>query len=207
MKKYFLLLDFFFIFANHPILQAIRSYNRILELKEKHVDVQVLRILVQAVVENKEDNYGQEVGKLAPFVQKLLGRLTSQVTNNAEVWEIYADIVASNSDVETTAAFRVAQILQKAYRSAIQEKNWEKDISSCTFTLKLCGKFIRSCLEMLSRESSKENIQLANSAKLSGRSVVSTVKLCYELHIPKEVKEALDGLQELHKNLEDRLSS
>lgn len=187
-------------------MQAIRSYNRILELKEKHVDVQVLRILVQAVVENKEDNYGQEVGKLAPFVQKLLGRLTSQVTNNAEVWEIYADIVASNLDVET-AAFRVAQLLQKAYRSAIQEKNWEKDISSCTFTLKLCGKFIRSCLEMLKRESSKENIQLASSAKLSGRSVVSTVKLCYELDIPKEVKEALDNLQELHKNLEDRLSS
>ena len=166
----------------------------------------MLRILVQAIVENKEDNYGQEVGRLAPVVQKLFGRLTSQVTNNAEVWEIYADLVTTNIDMETTNAFRVAQLLQKAYRSAIQEKNWEKDLSSCTFTVKLCSKYVGSCLDMLKKESCKENIQLASSAKLSVRSAMSTVNICYVLDVPPEIKEALDCLKDLLKCLEDQLS-
>lgn len=166
----------------------------------------MLRILVQAIVGNKEDNYGEEARRLAPAVQKLLGRLTSQVTNNAQVWEIYADLVAANIDVETTNAFRVAQLMQKAYRSAIHEKNWEKDVTTCTFTLNLCSKYVKSCLELL-KELSKENIQLASSAKLSSRSAISQVKLCYNLDIPKEVNDTLDCLQDLQKDLEDKLAS
>lgn len=185
----------------------MRSYNRILELKEKHVDVQVLRILVQAIVENKQDNYGQEAGRLAAAVQKLLGRLTSQVTNNAQVWEIYSDLVAGNGVVETTNAFRVSQLLQKAYRSAIQEKNWEKDMTSCIATLSLLRKYVESCFSLVSLDSSKENIQLASSAKLSLRSGISQVKHCYELDIPKEIETALEDLARLLTELENKLSS
>jgi hypothetical protein len=169
----------------------------------------VLKILVQAIVENKADNYGQEVNRLGSEAQKLLGRLTSQVTNNAQVWEVYADLVAGNSDTETstTATFRVAQLMQKSYRSAIQEKNWEKDVESCTFTLRLCRKYVESCLDLMNKDSSKENIQLASSSKLSLRSALSQVKLCYELDIPKEIKEVLDILECLQRDLQDKLSS
>ncbi|KAK4001962.1 hypothetical protein OUZ56_003824 [Daphnia magna] len=187
--------------------EAIRSYNRILELKEKHIDVQVLKILLQAILENKEDNYGQNVERLAPSVQKLLGRLTSQVTNNAQVWEIYADLLAGNADTDTTTMFRVAQLMQKSYRSAIQEKNWEKDIISCMFTLRLCRKYVDRCLDLLRKDLSKENLQLASSAKLSLRSAISQVKLCYELDIPNEIQEALGALEELSKHLQDKLSN
>lgn len=167
----------------------------------------MLKILVQAVLENKEDNYGQNAGRLAPLVQKLLGRLTSQVTNNAQVWEIYADLVAGNTDTESTTEFRVAQLMQKSYRSAIQEKNWEKDITSCTFTLRLCRKYVDKCLDLLRKDLSKENVQLASSAKLSGRSAISQVKLCYQLDIPKEIKDAFDVLEELNKDLQEKLSN
>lgn len=185
----------------------VRSYNRILDLKEKHVDVQVLRILVQAVVENKEDNAGQQIGHMSAIVQKLLGRLTSQVTNNAQVWEIYADLVAGNQSSEATAPYRVSQLLQKAHRSAIQEKNWEKDVSSCVVTLKLLQKYVSSCLHLLSLDKSKDNVQLASSAKLSLRSALSQVKLCYEFDTPKEVGEVLGDLIKLQKDLEDKLAS
>lgn len=185
----------------------VRSYNRILDLKEKHIDVQVLRILVQAIVENKEDNSGQEVGHMSAAVQKLLGRLTSQVTNNAQVWEIYADLVAGNHEGEAANAFRVSQLLQKAHRSAIQEKNWEKDISSCTATLNLLKKNVNSCLKLLAFDNSKENIQLASSSKLSLRSCISQVKLCYEFDTPKEVVDSLEELSMLQKDLEEKLTS
>jgi hypothetical protein len=167
----------------------------------------VLKILVQAIVENKEDNYGQEVNRLGAVVQKLLGRLTSQVTNDAQVWEVYADLLAGNGGTETTTAFRVAQLMQKSYRSAIQEKNWEKDIESCTFTLRLCRKYVESCLDLMNKDSSKENFQLASSAKLSLRSAISQVKLCYELDLPEEIKEILDALENLQKDLQNKLTT
>lgn len=167
----------------------------------------MLRILVQAVVENKEDNYGQQAGRLTAVVQKLLGRLTSQVTNNAQVWEVYADLIAGNNDTEVTNAFRVSQLLQKAHRSAIQEKNWEKDLALCMSTLKLLRKYVESCVDLLAKDSSKENFQLASSAKLSLRSAISQVKLCYEFDIPKEVEVELEDLTKLQKDFENRLTS
>ena len=182
----------------------IRSYHRILDLKEKHVDIQVLRILVQSVSENKEDNAGQPVGRLSTAVQKLLGRLTCQVTNNAQVWETYADLVAAT---EKDAHFRAAQLAQKALRSAVQEKNWEKDVNSCIETLKTCSKFVSLCLEMLAKDSSKENVQLAASAKLSLRSVFSQVRLCYPMDIPENIQEQLNPLEKLQSDLLALLSS
>lgn len=169
-----------------------------MDLKEKHVDHQVLRILVQAVSENKEDNYGDPVRRLTASVRKLLDRLTSQVTDNAQVWEIYADLVSAT---EKDAHLRVAQLAQKALRSAIQVKNWEKDVTSCTTTLKTCAKFINSCLDMLANKVSDETIQLAASAKLSLRSALSQVRLCYPMEVPENIKEELDVLEKLQSDL------
>jgi hypothetical protein len=59
----------------------------------------------------------------------------------------------------------------------------------------------------MNKDSSKENIQLASSSKLSLRSALSQVKLCYELDIPKEIKEVLDILECLQRDLQDKLSS
>lgn len=179
----------------------IRAYNRILDLKEKHVDAEVLKILVQAIAENKEDNYGEKVGRLATSIHKLLGRITSQVTNHAGVWEAYADLVQSEGDT-----FRVAQFLQKAYRSAVQEKNWEKDVESCLKTLKLSCKFIESCLALLAKDCSKDNQQLAISAKLSLRSTISQVKRCYEFDVPESISAQLDLMEKLQTDLTASLS-
>lgn len=184
-------------------MQAIRSYHRILDLKEKHVDVQVVRILVQAVSENKLDNYGNPTARLATSVQKLLGRLTAQVTNNADVWEAYADLVAAT---EENAQFRVAQLAQKALRSAVQQQSWEKDVETCVATLKTCGKFTRSCLDLLDKETSKENLQLAASGKLSLRSAISQVRLCYPIEVPESIQEQLSCLESLQNDLIAKIS-
>jgi len=168
--------------------EAVRSYNRIVDLKEKHVDLQVLRILVQVVAEKKEDAGGVQLPALTSKIFKLFGRLTSQVTNNAQAWEAYADLMFA---VEEQASFQLVQTLQKAFRSAVQVKCWEKDVDSCLVTLALCQKFIKSCINLLSNERVKENIQLASSAKLSMVAAMSQVKRCYESEIPVKITEIL----------------
>ena len=55
---------------------AIRSYTRILDIKQTHVDNQVLNILGRAILENITDIEGNEAGKLKDKFQKFLARLT-----------------------------------------------------------------------------------------------------------------------------------
>ena len=161
-------------------------------MKEKHVDLQVLQILVQATVDNKEDARGIQIRSMATNILKLFGRLTSQVTNNPSVWENYADLMYA---VEEGTTFLVVQTLQKAYRSAVQIKGWEKDMETCMSTLNVCQKFIENCLSLLSKESTKEHVQLANSAKLSIFAVVKQVKNCYDSDIPLMINNKVDVLE------------
>jgi gas vesicle protein len=191
------------------LLQVIKSYHRILDLKEKHVDTQTLGILVRAINENHEDSCGIPASRLAPAAQKLFGRLTSQVVNHAQVWEIYAALIANLSEPnQTDKLFRVAQTLQKAYRSAVMMDSWEKDVQDCYTTLKLCIKFADSCSACLGCGSvSKEMEQLVKSAKLSLRSAISQVKRCYEFDIPSNVSSEIENLEQKVSSIDQMLSS
>ncbi len=59
--------------------EVIRAYNRILDVKDRHVDAEVLGILVRAVQGNLEDNGGERCIKYRQGATKLIGRLTAQV--------------------------------------------------------------------------------------------------------------------------------
>lgn len=170
----------------------MRSYQRILDLKEKHVDLQVLQILVQVIAEKKEDASGVQLSTLTTSILKLFGRLTSQVTNNAHVWQTYADLMCA---AEQHTSYQVAQTLQKACRSAVQVKSWEKDVDTCLSTLSLCQKFIENCIALVSNEHAKENLQLASSAKLSVVAAISQVKRCYDIEIPAKISDNLSLLE------------
>lgn len=57
----------------------IRAYHRILDLKGKHVDTEVLEILGKAIIENLPDCDGMPCGVLLEKTLELLGRITAQV--------------------------------------------------------------------------------------------------------------------------------
>ena len=55
---------------------VIRSYNRILDIKQTHVDNQVISLITRAVLENMEDVEGVGAARHKMHLQKLLARLT-----------------------------------------------------------------------------------------------------------------------------------
>lgn len=57
----------------------IRCYHRILDLNEKHVDTEVLKILTKAIVNNMPDNQGNPTSRQRKKALELFGRLTGQV--------------------------------------------------------------------------------------------------------------------------------
>ena len=58
---------------------VIKGYHRVLDLNERHVDLEVLRILVDAVVKDLPDNDGRGSSRYRQGAMVLMGRLTCQV--------------------------------------------------------------------------------------------------------------------------------
>lgn len=179
-----------------------------MDLKEKHVDAEVLRILVQVILENKVDSSGQPSGRLCAAAHKLFGRLTAQVHNDAHVWESYADLMKTSvTEQRSENLFRIAQTMQKSFRSAVQDSGWEKDLEKCLSTLKVCDKYVESCLASLQDGCAKEIVPLGSSAKMSLRSTISLVRRCYEAEFPPEVLHLLDTLESKLSTITEAISN
>ncbi len=58
---------------------VIKAYNRLLDLKDKYVDVDVLRALSTAIEKNMRDARDKPVFKLRTSILKLFGRIASLV--------------------------------------------------------------------------------------------------------------------------------
>ena len=118
-----------------------------LDLKEKHVDTEVLGVINRAIIGDIKDSEGRSCRRYLDQGLKLLGRITSQVTNNGLVWEHYAELTEfQGSLVEDEAEagnYRVksCQFLQRACASASQKAGWDKEVEKCKDVLRLGNKY------------------------------------------------------------------
>ncbi|XP_067012232.2 tetratricopeptide repeat protein 27 isoform X2 [Anabrus simplex] len=188
--------------------EVIRAYHRILDLKGKHVDTEVLSILAKAVGNNLADNQGVPAGRLLSKALGLFGRLTGQVTDNATLWRLYAELTASNPVQTTETLQKTAQYLQRAHRAAVQSLHWEKQVDSCRDVMRLCSSLADAYLQCCRNCPDKEQaVRMLNSARLSLKGVTSKVTQTHTDLATGEVIPALkDLLVDLLRKLEDIIS-
>lgn len=64
--------------------------DSLLELRDKHVDIQILSLLVTAVARDVESGKSQVGTLLNKSLDDFLEKVTTRVSNNAELWAICA---------------------------------------------------------------------------------------------------------------------
>lgn len=90
---------------------ALNAYNRLIELKEKYFDEEILKIVMTAIANDMCDSEGLAASRLKKKALEMLAHLGSIHANEGIVWELSAML--------TTDPLKKAQKLQKAHKGFV----------------------------------------------------------------------------------------
>lgn len=168
--------------------EVLKAYHRLLDLKEKYTDVDVLRILCQAVEQNLNNSKGQSILALKSKILQLFGRIVSAVVNESKIYWYYAKIVfyfgqlddqdiSKCIELSNENADKAFTLLQKSLRCLINQPNWELEVEKCKEIIDLSIKILEECFQYGNHvENTKE---LFASFKLNIKSIINKLKLKY----------------------------
>ncbi|XP_022083144.1 tetratricopeptide repeat protein 27-like isoform X2 [Acanthaster planci] len=187
--------------------EAIKAFHRLMDLREKYLDEDVLGILVNAVIRDIVDADGNRAGILKGRLVELFGRLTSQVTTNARVWKLYAKLHGNARTDSAEHNDRALQCLQKAHRLQTQRGDWSSEIQSCRDILEQSVELAQAYQHCSSNKTnSAEAIQLLSSAKLMLKSVISKTKYPEDSPIRNDLAEPLETAETEQQRVVDMIA-
>ncbi|XP_050404245.1 tetratricopeptide repeat protein 27 isoform X1 [Patella vulgata] len=187
---------------------VILAYNRLMDIKDKWVDVEVLKVLVRCIEDDLDDKKGQPCKRLQPKVQELFGRITAKTTGNGDIWRLYARLILLNNKPENIE--KGLQYLQKSHRCVVQTSNWEKDEKTCTETTEQStelAKLYITCSENITDKTLK--LQNLSSAKLMIKGVVTKMRQHHtdpvNQTLPSSIEELCKGLDNLLQDIINKI--
>lgn len=154
---------------------ALLAYHRMMDLRDKYCDTEILGILVKAVNQGTLDNHEQSASCLKPKLLELMGRQTSQVTNNSDLWKLYFDLYWNSKSQEDKE--KALNFLVKAHRTRTQAPGWETDVSQFKAVAELTSKLSQVYIQVSQyKENKAEAVQLLSSAKLTLKQLIAKAK-------------------------------
>ena len=193
---------------------VIRSYSRILDIKQTHMDCQVLTILSRAIIDNRPDCEGIEAGRLREKFQKFLARLTVampkvmililimfgiliSILQEATAWRVFGDIIGVKASEQTEIVRRV-QCYQKSLACLTGNRGWERMEEDC---LQVIDTGL-ALMEAVSGVTGAQCLQMSSSIRMSLSSAVKLIQQGQTNVNTGEVKETLrEKLQSLSSEL------
>lgn len=190
---------------------VIFCYHRILDLKDKHTDEQILTVLTSVIVNNINDCRGQPTSLLRKKALELFGRITSKVLGNPTIWMLYAQLTSSIEEQTEITQSKVVNYYQKAYIAATQDNSWCKEVASMQKVLNVCEKLAEAHLVMAkSSGQATQSAQSLSSAKFSLANVIAKVteqnEMMDKILITESFTNDLSSLQNTLENITNELS-
>lgn len=165
---------------------TVRAWHRLLDIKGKFYDPEILEILVQAINKNLKDMDEQPSSRHKKQVLQLLGRLSSMITADYIFWESYASLLCPDPSKEEDldVLSRAVVYQQKAVTIASQTERLDRDPQAFEMAM---GKVSRLCdlsLVYIERLEEPTKSQQKTTFKLAVTSVLAKtrkyVNLCHE---------------------------
>lgn len=141
----------------------LRAYHRLIDLRGRYLNIDVLGLLAFGVANNAVDYEGKPTRHLLQKTRELLGRVASIYPADGHVWELYA-VVAPVLSLK-------AQRFQRAFKCYTQG-DWAKNIERCREVLLVCHKLSDIALD----ESVEPNDILVNSIRLNISSALAAIR-------------------------------
>lgn len=158
----------------------IRAYHKLLDLKGKYLNINVLEVLSYGINDDAVDYEGKPTGHLLQKTRELFGRITSIYPGEGQVWELYA-VVAPGLPLKT-------QRYQRALKCYTQG-DWAKDVNRTRHVIFTCDKLASIALD----EQIESTDIIVNSIRLSLSSVIAAVKK-YDLEETRQIAKAVEAL-------------
>ncbi|KPJ05034.1 Tetratricopeptide repeat protein 27 [Papilio xuthus] len=177
---------------------VVRGVHRLLDLRDKYDDLEVLTLLVRAIVDQQEQGDADSAARLRKRALELFGRITSIHQNKPEIWQLYSHL--------STNYLLKAQRLQKAYKGYTQSGNWPNNPDTCMKVMELTQLLLQHSLkarqEAVDNEKQQADQQLS-SARLTGQAVIRAV----EKQDWPETKTVLEQLKNIFNTVTDYMKS
>ncbi|XP_053663895.1 tetratricopeptide repeat protein 27 [Anopheles marshallii] len=111
---------------------ALNAYERLLDLKDRYYDKEVLELIVRAILLGTPDADGTPCSRLKAKALNLLAHACAQQPNNGYLYELAAEL-------EDVDLLKRCHKLQNAYRAYTQSNSqWSKGPESCATVVNLC---------------------------------------------------------------------
>lgn len=183
---------------------ALTAYNRILGLKERHVDTQVLGRVVKAIVEGQRDPEGREAQALYRRCSELLGRLTSEVPSHPELWHLYGELTRAHPTPDPQTRHQVMQRFRKAVAATTQRPGWEKETLVTVAALHRAAALAEGAMVATEGADPKAAVTDLNSARMCINGVIAGAR---RGQVNVATGELVEGVQEPLKALQDKMAT
>ncbi|CAG9807757.1 unnamed protein product [Chironomus riparius] len=170
---------------------GLNAYNRLIELKEKYFDEEVLKILITAISNDLVDIEGNKSIRLRKKALEMLAHIGSIKMSEGIVWELSALL--------TDEQLKKAEKLQKAYKGYVSKSpDWSKDEQMCLKFLKLSYELCQSSLNAANDVQETEKMLVLSqlsSARLTSQG-------CIKVAVNNQYETCKDVIEKVNELLE-----